>query len=384
VLLNLLGNAVKFTDAGHVALTVTGRQQPSELGSREAEEQRGNFSPAPLLPSPSAPPYAYLRFEVIDTGPGIPPDQLEHIFQPFQQVDESDRRTEGTGLGLAISQQIVQLMGSRLQVKSPPSVPPTLRLRPGQAGGEVKGGAGSAFWFEVALPVTEVAAREQPVPIRNIVGYEGVRRRVLVADDKLYNRMLLVDMLTPLGFEVSVAEDGQQAVNEALALRPDAIVIDLVMPVKTGVEAAQEIRQRPEMEGTIIIAVSASVLEVDREKSRVAGCNAFLPKPVKLDSLLDLLAAHLKLTWVYAEPEEPAAGAEPLLPPPPDLLAALYELARMGEILEIQEQALRLEEMDVAYIPFARKLQELAKGFEIEQINAFVKQFLEEEQDDGG
>jgi signal transduction histidine kinase/ActR/RegA family two-component response regulator len=362
VLLNLLGNAVKFTDAGHVALRVTAKD---EIKKMKDEEGGAGFHPSSFI---------LLTFEVEDSGPGIPSDQLERIFQPFEQVSEAGRQAEGAGLGLAISQQIVQLMGSRLQVESPPSVPPT--------GGEVKGGAGSTFWFEVALPATEVAPREQPVPVRNIVGYEGARRRVLVADDKLYNRMLLADMLTPLGFEVSVAEDGQQAVNKALALRPHAIVIDLVMPVKTGVEAAQEIRQRPEMEGTVIIAVSASVMEVDREKSRVAGCNAFLPKPVKLDRLLDLLAAHLKLTWVYAEPEEPAAGAEPLLPPPPETLAALHELARMGEILEIQKQALRLEEMGAAYIPFARKLQELAKGFEIEQINAFVKQFIEEKQDE--
>ena len=132
------------------------------------------------------------------------------------------------------------------------------------------------------------------------------------------------------------------------------------------------------------VAVSASAFETDQEKSWGAGCDAFLPKPIRLDNLLELLGTRLKLTWVYAEPEEPTAGAAPLLPPPPETLAALHELARMGEILKIQEQALRLEEMDTTYIPFARKLQGLAKGFEIEQIKAFVKQFLEEKQDDDG
>jgi len=116
----------------------------------------------------------------------------------------------------------------------------------------------------------------------------------------------------------------------------------------------------------------------------MVGCDVFLPKPIQLDNLLELLGTRLKLAWVYAEPEEPAAGTAPLLLPPQETLAALYELARKGKILEIRQQALRLEEMGAAYIPFARKLQQLAKGFEIEQINAFVKQFLEEKQDDDG
>jgi CheY-like chemotaxis protein len=168
----------------------------------------------------------------------------------------------------------------------------------------------------------------------------------------------------------------------AQAWRPDVILMDLVMPVKTGFEAVRELRQQPALEGIFIVAVSASVLETDAEKSRAAGCDAFLPKPVKMDKLFDLLETRLKLTRVYTEPDEPAVGAAPLLPSPQETLAALHELARKGEILEIQEQALHLEEMGAAYIPFARKLQELAKGFEIEQIKAFVKQFLEEKQDE--
>jgi CheY-like chemotaxis protein len=230
----------------------------------------------------------------------------------------------------------------------------------------------------VTLPVTEVAAKEEPTPVRNIVGYDGPRRKVLVVDDKRYNRLLLVDMLEPLGFAMSTANDGQQAVEMALELRPDAIIMDLVMPVKTGFEAVREIRQQPEFKDVFIIAASASAFETDQEESRVVGCDIFLPKPIKMDNLLDVLGTSLKLTWVYTEPEEPAAGTAPLLPPPQETLTALYELVRMGEILEIQEQALHLEEMGAAYVPFARKLQELAKGFEINQIMAFVKQFLEE------
>jgi CheY-like chemotaxis protein len=229
----------------------------------------------------------------------------------------------------------------------------------------------------VTLPLTEVATREEPTPVRDIVGYEGPRRVVLVADDRQYNRLLLVDMLEPLGFEVSTASDGQEAVDRALELQPEAIVMDLIMPVKTGFEAIQEMRGQPELEEVLIIAASASVLETDQEKSLVAGCDAFLPKPVKTEDLLDLLAAHLGLSWITAEPE--AESEAPLVPPPAEELAALHKLAKSGRIVDIEKHAARLEEIGEAYIPFARKLQELARSFEIDQIKAFVERYIKAE-----
>ncbi|MBU0510817.1 MAG: response regulator, partial [Chloroflexi bacterium] len=209
VLLNLLGNAVKFTDQGHVMLRVSVND--------EIRMQNAEGDPA-IHPST----FITLHFEVEDTGIGIPPDQLERVFLPFEQAGETSKRVEGTGLGLAISRQIVQLMGGRLQVES-------------------KLGQGSAFWFDVTLPVIEAVAQKGATPLRAIVDYEGARRKVLVADDKAYNRQMLVDLLEPLGFEVSMAGDGQEAVDKALNWQPDAIVMDLVMPVKTGFDAAQEI-----------------------------------------------------------------------------------------------------------------------------------------------
>jgi len=344
VLLNLLGNAVKFTDQGHVTLRVSVND--------EIRMQNAEGDPA-IHPST----FITLHFEVEDTGAGIAPEQLERVFQPFEQAGEIDKRVEGTGLGLAISRQIVQLMGGRLQVES-------------------KLGQGSAFWFDVTLPVIEAVAQGEATPIRAIVGYEEARRKVLVADDKAYNRQFLVDLLVPLGFEVSMAGNGQETIDKALTWQPDAIVMDLVMPVKTGFEAAQELRQRSEFEAkrVCIIAVSASVLEADQEKSRVAGCDAFLPKPIEAERLLDLLAKPLGLTWIYAKVE---AGSEaPLVPPPAEELAALYQLADEGRVFDLQAQAARLEKLGEAYAPFAHRLQKLSRGFEIDQIRAFLKQFM--------
>ncbi|MFO7536579.1 MAG: two-component regulator propeller domain-containing protein, partial [Chloroflexota bacterium] len=168
VLLNLLGNAVKFTDQGSVTLRVKAEGEGMKDGDRIKDSS------------------LILRFEVEDTGSGIAADQLEYIFQPFEQVNEPGRQTEGTGLGLAISRQIVQLMGSQLLVKSQP-------------------GQGSTFWFDVTLPLIESLAEGQPdaSPTLNIKGYEGTRRTGLVVDHRLYNRHLLANMLEPLFCEVN-------------------------------------------------------------------------------------------------------------------------------------------------------------------------------------
>jgi len=350
VLLNLLGNAVKFTDRGHVTLRVTAKD--------EIRRMKDENESLPFILHPSS---LILRFEVEDTGIGIPPDQLERIFQPFEQVSEAELRAEGAGLGLAISQQIMHLMNSQLQVKSEPD-------------------RGSTFWFEVTLPVTGIIEQEQPVSVREIIGYEGARQKVLVADDKEYNRRLLVDMLQPLGFEVHTTEDGQQAVEEAQAWRPNVILMDLVMPVKTGIEATRELRQQPAFAGALIIAVSASVLDADEEKSRVAGCATFLRKPVKMEKLLDLLETHLKLSWLRAEPKDQGETvAAPLISPSQEELTVLYKLAQSGRILEIQARADHLARLDEAYLPFCDQLQELTRGFELDQIMAFVRQFIEEQ-----
>ncbi len=351
VLLNLLGNAVKFTDRGRVALTVEAIGE----GGREAEASDVGGSEA-------GSGEVTLRFTVEDTGLGMAPDQLERIFLPFEQVSHPDRRSEGAGLGLAISQQIVQAMGSHLEVRSVPR-------------------NGSTFWFDLLLPVTEPAGPERRALSGDITGYEGPRRKVLVADDVLYNRLLLVDTLTPLGFEVSTAADGQRAVEEALEQRPDVILMDLVLPVKTGLEAIAEIRRRLCREDVTIVAVSASVLEADEEKSRLAGCDAFLPKPIRIDGLLALFESRLHLTWIHAErPGEVASGSSglPLVPPPADVLEELLVLAQTGRVLDIQERVTRLARIDDAYVPFSETLQELAKGFEMSRIETLVGQLLKE------
>lgn len=335
ILLNLLGNAVKFTDQGYVTLTV----------SRVAE-----------LLSPDGHPQVTLRFEVADSGPGVPADQLEKIFSPFEQVGDVAHRAEGAGLGLSISRQLVQAMGSEILVESAP-------------------GQGSTFWFDVTLPLVAVE-NNQRAPAQNqiISGYKGERRKILVADDKPYNRLLLANLLEPLGFEILLAGDGREMVDLAGRHRPDLILTDIVMPGLTGLEAVQELRRRPEFETLPIIAVSASVLSEDRQRSNLAGCDDFLKKPVNTELLFSVLAHHLSLEWLYRQ--EQSRLPEKMTLPPAEDLAELWQLSKRGSMKQVREYATQLSARAEQYRPFAEEVIRLAKNYDDEGIQNFLQQYL--------
>ena len=166
-----------------------------------------------------------------------------------------------------------------------------------------------------------------------------------MVDDKEENRSVLQSMLEPLGFKMSLANDGQE-IDLTKQLKPDCVLTDLVMPVKTGFEAVKEIRQIPDLKDTVIIAISASVLDLYRRKSRHMGCDDFLPKPVQEAELLAALQSHLQLEWIYEEVaefnlEDSIASESPELPTnlPPEEVEILYELAMLGSMKKIRERA---------------------------------------------
>jgi signal transduction histidine kinase len=257
VLLNLLSNAVKFTDHGRVRLIVT-PVAPSTAGAPGADITR-------------------LRFEVVDEGIGLSDTQQARLFRPFEQVGELKRRSGGTGLGLAISQQLVQLMGGQIQLRSRP-------------------GAGSSFWFEIDVPTPPA-----PPPALALhgmpSGYKGPRRKVLVVDDTSSVRTLLVDLLSALGFEVAQAGDGAAGLAEATRFQPDLVIIDIMMPVMDGFEAMRHLRRRSNASGLRIIATSASLTPDRENRSLEAGADAFFSKPVDQPALLDTMAGLLGLSW---------------------------------------------------------------------------------------
>lgn len=327
VLINLLSNAIKFTDAGSVTFTV----------SFVAAEK--------------------LRFEVRDTGIGILQKDLQTIFQPFEQVNDAQRQSEGTGLGLAISQEIVELMGSTIQVQS-----------------EV--GMGSVFWFDVALPQIEEWMKTAQVDRHGqIIGIQDRQLKLLVVDDKWENRSVIANLLSPIGFEVLEASDGQDGWQKILEFRPNLVITDLLMPDQDGFELINQIRTSELFKDLIVIVSSASVFEADQHRSIKAGGNDFLPKPVLAAELLQKLQKHLQFQWLY---EKQAVFVEPAtnlveLTAPPAMLETLYELAMKGNFIGITKQAALLEQMDVKYSPFAKKLQRLAKEFQDQEILVLIQ-----------
>lgn len=337
VLINLIGNAIKFTPSGWVSLRVAQVAQPAIPGE------------------------ARLRFEVQDSGVGIDESNLVKIFQPFEQVGDKQSRAEGTGLGLAISQRLVTAMGGELRVESVVN-------------------KGSRFWFELSLPIVAEIGRAAQPPQRPIIGYEGDPIKVLIADDHPHNVMVLVNMLAPLGFETAVAANGAEAIARAYRLQPDVILLDLVMPELTGFEVVQQLRQDPAYRQTTIIAVSASVLERAQEESLAAGCDAFLPKPVNLADLLTLLQEKLALQWRYGDDgvEQPVAKLEEITAVPDhNILLELYDLARKGDMLALENQVDLLLDKDQTLLPFSQHIKRLTSTFEDEQLLAFLKQHID-------
>ncbi|MEH2261864.1 ATP-binding protein [Nostoc sp.] len=344
VLINLLGNAIKFTDEGGV----TFRVQTHELETSIYQ----------------------IRFEIEDTGVGISPTGLTKIFQPFEQVGDTKKQAEGTGLGLAISQQIVSLMGSTLNVES-------------------QVGKGSTFWFEVELPeAKDWAATLRTTKQGKILGFEGRKHQVLVVDDRWENRSVLVSLLEPLGFAVIAVSNGREGLAKAKEIHPDLIITDLMMPEMNGYEMLQQLRQIPELKDMPAIASSASVFESNQNESIIAGANAFLPKPVEAPALLKLLEKYLNLKWVYdqksiaVEPikanSEAISSSTPneIVPPTDEVLSKLHTLALQGRLMAIEQQLKTLEKANEKYHPFIQEIRQYADNFQTEKIRAFIEKYL--------
>jgi signal transduction histidine kinase/CheY-like chemotaxis protein len=330
VLLNLLANAVKFTDSGHVSLRVA------------------------LLPD------GRVRFTVEDTGIGIGETQRELIFEPFEQTGVEQRHRGGAGLGLGISRQLMRSMGSDILVES-------------------RKGEGSTFWFDLdAVPVPSVSAVTHAAWV--VTGYVGPRMSVLVIDDVPTNRAVVVDMLGQIGFEMIEAASGPEALEKARLKRPSLVLTDIVMREMDGLETMRRLRLLPDLANVPIIAISASPSGGDEQRSLTAGADAFVAKPIHLDTLLTQIAGLLKLTWTYAPLGEALVeptAVTPCLAVPSHEMANLHRLARQGNMREIMLWAERITMLDERYSAFAAELRTLAKNYRTKALVQFVEQHLE-------
>ncbi|MBD2414423.1 hybrid sensor histidine kinase/response regulator [Nostoc calcicola FACHB-389] len=345
VLINLLSNAIKFTQQGSVIFKVEVTGQ--ELNANGQNKYK-------------------IRFQIIDTGTGIKPEQAEKIFQPFEQVGNQKRQSEGTGLGLAISQKIVLLMGGQIQVQS------TL-------------GKGSTFWFEVQFSESKDWAKvSRVVEQGTIIGYLGQRRTILIADDKWENRSVIVNLLEPVGFTVIEASHGQEAWEKVLAHKPDLMITDLVMPILDGFELINRLRQSEEFPEIAVIASSASVFAIDQHKSIDVGANAFLPKPVEAETLLEMLRQFLQVEWIFdtkldaIKTNQPSSFEEikEMIYPDNEVLKYLLELVLDGDIQQILELAGQLAGSDETLKVFAQHIIQLASNFQLKRLESFIEEYI--------
>ncbi len=331
ILLNLLSNAVKFTPQGSVTL-------------RANYDQTNGGS---------------LQCEVADTGIGIASDKLETIFEPFIQISSNGQGREGVGLGLTITRRLATLMGGSVTVES----------RPGQ---------GSTFRFSVPLPPATLAeAVAEPTP-RQICGYRGPRKHVLVADDNPTNVGLLVAILEPLDFKVFTARNGREALRQALERPPDLVLLDLVMPEMDGIETVRQMRQHKELDATRIVGVSATVTGSDRKRAFAATCDGFLGKPIQVRELLQTIGRLLQLEWNITPTDTTTVPAGDVsltatAVPPPAVLEALRRTVERGEFGEL-ERLLKEEAADAAYAGFCQQMRRLAARYDDEGIATYLDQ----------
>ncbi|NEP12727.1 MAG: response regulator [Symploca sp. SIO2C1] len=354
VLINLLSNAIKFTDTGSVIFQV------SVINQEQQTNDRGQIAKSKI------------RFQIEDTGVGIAAEELDKIFEPFEQVGERNRKAEGTGLGLTITKKIISLMGSKLRVES------TL-------------GVGSTFWFDLELSqISESIELGTVTYSKEIIGYQGDRKKILVVDNRFENRSALVNLLEPIGFEVQEASNGEEGLEQALNFQPDLMIIDLAMPVMDGFELTRRLCRLPELQQIILIASCASSSDFCQQESQELGCNDFLTKPIKAKDVLEKIRNTLGLSWVYENAPELSSKipeyetdfsndiqVKAIIPPLAEELNVLYDLARKGLIDSLSEQAEKLKETDDRYLPFAQELQNLSQAFKIKKIREFIKQYME-------
>ncbi len=255
ILINLIGNGIKFTSLGKVSLSVCNSEYSGKI-----------------------------KFAITDTGIGIDQSEIDALFEPFVQTTTGRKSIEGTGLGLPISREFVELMGGEISVSS-------------------QVGKGTTFTFEIIATIPEelkeIVERETLSERQKIVGLESNQPsyRILVVEDIKENSQLLIQLLKPLGFQIQIAENGEQAISIWETWQPHLILMDIVMPVMDGYEATKIIKQTILGKATTIIALTANAFDEDRDAIFAAGCDDFIPKPFSETVLLEKLADHLGINY---------------------------------------------------------------------------------------
>lgn len=328
ILINLLGNAVKFTQRGRVEFKIDYRRDMAV-------------------------------FEIRDSGPGIPAEDMERIFEPFQRG--SSVHAGGSGVGLTIARMLTDLMGGEMQVSSTP-------------------GEGTLFRIRLFLPQVHSAQAARELPKLNRIGYVGVRRRILVVDNEKVDRDMLQRVLEPLGFIVDQAANGYEALQLIPRVKPHLVFMDLGMPGIDGWETIRRIRQQRLTEAQIAI-LSANAFDKGLDNDVGIGPDDFIVKPLKVNDLLTWLGRKLNLEWVTADTPPPAptpAEPPPLVAPAAEHVQALEEVINLGYLRGILAKLAEIENIDLIHGEFVRVLREQARQFQFDAMKEILRKSAHE------
>ncbi len=337
ILINILGNAIKFTLRGQITFRVRYQREMAQ-------------------------------FEVEDTGPGIPQDELDQVFEPYARGSAASiGATGGTGLGLTIANMLTDLMGGTLKVASP-----------------VNEYGGTLFRIRLYLPHLHAAEAAREQPLFQPIGYKGVRRRILVVDNEKTDRELLCSMLEPLGFHVTQAASGDNCLESIPRSKPHLVFMDLAMPGMDGWETIRRIRQgvaRGEFNDMEIAVISANAFDKGMDHGAGVEPEAFFTKPVRMDELIEWIGHRLGVEWILAkkmplnEAVEPTPASLFALPPAPDL-RELDELVALGFPKGILAKLDAVEAIDPAYAEFASVMRQLSRRFQFDAMREVLRKGL--------
>jgi PAS domain S-box-containing protein len=347
VLINLLGNALKFTHQGYVTLRINLQTEKTPLQNRQS-----------------------LTFEVEDTGVGIATDELDTLFDAFVQTQAGRKANQGTGLGLAISRQFVQIMGGNITVNSVFN-------------------SGTTFKFDIPVTLAEATdvQHEQPICRGRVLALapDQPQYRILIVEDRWTNRQLLVQLLEPLGFKVREAENGREGVAIWESWEPHLIWMDMRMPVMDGYQATKKIKAQPKGQSTAIIALTASAFEEERMEILAAGCDDLVHKPFKEEVILEKIAQHIGVSYIYEESNLSSQKsdrsseegkiylltAESLNVMPKEWIARLHQAAIRLDDKQIIEL---IEQIPKSHASLALSLSQKVDNFDFDQIMNLTQQ----------
>ncbi|MBF0226999.1 MAG: PAS domain-containing protein [Desulfobacterales bacterium] len=340
VLINLLGNAIKYTKTGGISLKIT--KLPWDNDGK-------------------------IRFRVEDTGIGILDETLHQIFEPYYQVKDRSIKEEGTGLGLSICKQLVNIMGGDLKVKSIV-------------------GKGTTFWFDILFYEAKHLYESREKNFSNIIGYIGDIIKILISDISDMNRNMLSKMLKNIGFEIYEAKDGSEALEKSAKIQPNAAILDLSASNLESLKSAEIIKKLTQENKTVIIGMSSMQIDSLKKISESFGYDAYIQKPVNIDVLLDILQEHLQINWIYKEEnikvprsdeqitfEDDEMMEDNIVPPSFEKLDALLLFAMQGDIIGLMKKNEDILSSDKKFYPFFKKLKELIDEMKMNKIRELLE-----------